>query len=272
MDRKLATLADPSALPKARSFVDAAAEDLGFDPQTRYQITMAVNEALSNAIEHGTPCGGGRLHLRVAAEEDGLAFYVRDCGEFAFTGSPGPDRIADRGRGFAFMNLLMDDVRLDARPGETVIRLAKRLSRARPEAGDRAFSPEANLAVIRSVFDAFDRWDVEALLERVDQGVIFEPLSTPVRGRTPYLGRDGLRSYFRDLQETWDEFKITMHDLRHRGQYVVALGRIRAVAGEFAADEPAGIVWRLRDGKVAWGKVYRTEEEALQAAGLLATW
>ena len=60
-------------------------------------------------------------------------FSVRDCGEFE-TPPRRSDPVAERGRGFAFMNLLMDDVRLDARAGETVLRLAKRLPGTPPPA------------------------------------------------------------------------------------------------------------------------------------------
>jgi hypothetical protein len=47
----------------------------------------------------------------------------------------------------------------------------------------------------------------------------------------------------------------------------VALGRIYARQASFVADDPAAFVFRLRDSKIVWAKVYRSETEALAAAG-----
>jgi ketosteroid isomerase-like protein len=97
--------------------------------------------------------------------------------------------------------------------------------------------------------------------------VMMEPLSTPVERRTPYLGVDGLRRYLRDLDETWEKFDVTIEELRAHGNYVVAVGRIQARQQSVVVDDPAGFVFKLRDAKVVWAKVYRSKEEALAAAG-----
>jgi anti-sigma regulatory factor (Ser/Thr protein kinase) len=122
----LALPADPSHLGRARSFIDATAAAAGFGEEERYQITMAVNEAVANALEHGVPCRGGTVHLGAEIEAQRLSFYVRDCGEFALVADPHPGGIAERGRGFALMHLLMDDVQLQT-DGQTEVRLSKRL-------------------------------------------------------------------------------------------------------------------------------------------------
>jgi ketosteroid isomerase-like protein len=162
----------------------------------------------------------------------------------------------------------MDDVRLDARPGNTVLRLAKRLPGA-PEAAPDAEPAAAarNIRVARELFDAFAARDVTRTVELVDRGVMLEPLSTPVERRTPYLGVGGLRRYLKDLDETWDEFDVTIEDVRAHGNYVVAAARIRARQGRLVLDDPAAFAFKLRDSRVVWAKVYRSEEEALAAAG-----
>ena len=270
IDAKLAIAADPAQLPEARAFVDSAAARAGFNGAARYQITMAANEAISNAIEHGAPCPGGRILLAAGASRDALTLSVRDCGRFAEGGTLTADSIAERGRGFAFMNLLMDDVRLESEPGQTVISLVKRLPGAPlAPAGASGHAGDANesLRVVERLLDGFTRRDVTTLLDVADRGVMFEPLSTPVGRRTPYLGHAGLRRYLRDLEETWDELRITIDELRPRADYVLARGSIHGAAGDFAADEPAFFVWRVRAGRAVWGKVFRSEEDALRAAG-----
>jgi ketosteroid isomerase-like protein len=121
--------------------------------------------------------------------------------------------------------------------------------------------------VVREVFDAFAARDVARTMELVDRGVMIEPLSTPVERRSPYLGVGGLRRYLRDLDQTWDEFDLTIADTRADGNYVVAVGRIHARQGSLVADDPVAFVLKLRDSKVVWAKVYRSEDEALAAAG-----
>jgi anti-sigma regulatory factor (Ser/Thr protein kinase) len=133
MASHLTIAADAARLSEARRFVEELANRFGFPEDARYQMTVASNEAVSNAIEHGEPCccDGEGIHLWAEPEQDELAIYVRDCGDFVLEVVPTPDPIADRGRGFTFMSLLMDDVSLDTKGGGTVVRLAKRLPEAR---------------------------------------------------------------------------------------------------------------------------------------------
>jgi ketosteroid isomerase-like protein/anti-sigma regulatory factor (Ser/Thr protein kinase) len=259
----------PHGLSEGRGFIDRALAEVGFDEATRYQVTVATNEAVSNAMEHGVPCEDGLFHLTANVESGSFVFSVRDCGEFEGAPSPPPDPVAERGRGFAFMNLLMDDVRLDARAGATVLRLVKRLpGTPAPEREAEPETAEENLRVVRELFDAFAERDAARTTRLVDRGVMLEPLFTPVERRTPYLGVDGLRRYLRDLDETWQEFEVTVEDLRASdGEHVVATGRIYARRDDFLADDPAGFAFRLRDGKIVWAKVYPSHEEALAAVG-----
>jgi anti-sigma regulatory factor (Ser/Thr protein kinase)/ketosteroid isomerase-like protein len=248
--------------------VDRALSAAGFDDAARYQITVATNEAVSNAMEHGAPCDDGHFHLAARVESSSFVFSVRDCGEFQDARTVAADPVAERGRGFAFMNLLMDDVRLDARSGDTVLRLAKRLPGAPiPVAAAARSSSERNVRVARDLFRAFAKRDLERMVELVDRGVMIEPLSTPVERRTPYLGVAGLRLYMRDLDETWQQFEITIEDIQAHDDHIAALGSIYARRDNLIADDPAGFTLKLRGGRVLWLKVYRSPDEALAAAG-----
>jgi anti-sigma regulatory factor (Ser/Thr protein kinase)/ketosteroid isomerase-like protein len=265
----LAISPGPQGLSEGRGFIDRALSVAGFDAAARYQITVATNEAVSNAMEHGAPCDDGRFHIAAGVERGSFVFSVRDCGQFEDAASPLPDPVAERGRGFAFMNLLMDDVRLDARPGETVLRLVKRLPGSASPAGEAQPGPtDENVRVVRELFDAFAARDIKRTISLVDRGVMMEPLSTSVQRRAPYLGVSGLRRYFGDLDETWQEFQVSVDELRAAGDHVVAFGRIFARTRDVVADDPAGFAFKLRDGKVVWAKVYRSQDEALAAAGL----
>jgi anti-sigma regulatory factor (Ser/Thr protein kinase) len=117
---------EPSQLFRARRFAEEAAAAFGFTDQDSYAFAFAVNEAVSNAIEHGEPCDDGTVRLRIQEEGSALTFWVRDCGTFAER-PPSTDPIADRGRGLAFMAAMVDELQVTPVAGGTVIRLTKRM-------------------------------------------------------------------------------------------------------------------------------------------------
>jgi serine/threonine-protein kinase RsbW len=121
--------AEPGELATARRFVDAAAARFGLGDPERYEFTFAVNEAVSNAIEHGRPSPDGKIRLYVAAENGALVFEVEDHGTFT-PGPPAIDPLHERGRGLAFMAATMDEVDVRRGSNGTVVRLCKRRAAA----------------------------------------------------------------------------------------------------------------------------------------------
>lgn len=127
-ERDISLPADLSRLLEARRFIVRAAADFGFDPAVQEQIKLAANEAVANAMEHGSPAPGSEVAVRAVEEETGsLVIYVRDGGSF-LRRVRHEGAMPERGRGLAFMDLLMDEV--EVRPGErgTEVRLVKRLA------------------------------------------------------------------------------------------------------------------------------------------------
>jgi anti-sigma regulatory factor (Ser/Thr protein kinase) len=121
--------ADPGELATARRFADAAAARFGLEERERWEFTFAVNEAVSNAIEHGRPAPDGTIRIHLAAEDGTLVFEVEDHGTFA----PSPPEIGplpERGRGLAFMAATVDEVDVRRAPSGTVVRLCKRRAAA----------------------------------------------------------------------------------------------------------------------------------------------
>ena len=122
--------ADPSELIGVRRLAEAAAIRFGLGEQERFDFTFAVNEAVSNAIEHGGSSPAGTIRVELDTQDDTVVFRVEDYGTFT-PKAPGPaDVFAERGRGLAFMAAVVDEV--DLRRGEngTVVQLCKRRSRA----------------------------------------------------------------------------------------------------------------------------------------------
>jgi len=118
--------ADLDLLKEARDFADGAAADFGFDVDARYQVRLALSEAVANAIRHGSSSPDDPVRILATEESGALVFEVVDTGRFVPRVRRRGD-IPESGRGLEFMRLMMDEV--DLRPGDrgTLLRLAKRL-------------------------------------------------------------------------------------------------------------------------------------------------
>jgi ketosteroid isomerase-like protein len=129
---------------------------------------------------------------------------------------------------------------------------------------------EENLALARQMLEAFERRDVEALLEISDPNIaFFAPTGELVTGDAAYWGHDGIRDYFNDVETAWIELSIAPSRYREVGDHVLVLGRVygRRV-GDEVFNSPAQWVLRIRAGKIVYGCVYTDKDEALRAVGL----
>ena len=117
--------ADLAYVKSARDFADLCAIEFGFPADQRYQLKLAMSEAVTNAIQHGSSSADDRIWLRAAAEGDALTFYVRDTGRFVPRVTRGS--LPESGRGLEFMRRLTDDVDLTPGPEGTELRFSKRL-------------------------------------------------------------------------------------------------------------------------------------------------
>jgi anti-sigma regulatory factor (Ser/Thr protein kinase) len=117
--------ADLARVKEARDFAERCAIDFGFPLDERYQLRLAMSEAVTNAIQHGSSSEDDPIWLAAAAEGSALAFYVRDTGRFVPRVTRG-DSMPESGRGLEFMRRLMDEV--DLQPGDegTLVRFSKR--------------------------------------------------------------------------------------------------------------------------------------------------
>jgi anti-sigma regulatory factor (Ser/Thr protein kinase) len=117
--------AELGRLKEARDFAERVAAEFGFDAEARYAVKLAMSEAITNAIQHGSSSPEDPIRIAVAEESGALVFEVLDTGRFVPRVTRG-GRMPESGRGLEFMRLMMDEV--DLRPGRhgTLLRLAKR--------------------------------------------------------------------------------------------------------------------------------------------------
>ena len=99
------------SLPKARAFVS---DFLASHPVTQdqsFDILLALNEAVGNAIRHAS--GGGPLRISCDVKGAALFMQIEDSGrgfDYRPTMAELPDPMAASGRGFFLMHELMDEV------------------------------------------------------------------------------------------------------------------------------------------------------------------
>lgn len=124
-ERELSVPADMYRLREIRDLVAAAAAEFGLGERDAYALKLATSEAAANAVEHGSTGAADVVRVRVRDEEGALVVYVEDSGRFVPRVKRASD-LPERGRGFAFMDELVDEVHLQPGSTGTVVRLAKR--------------------------------------------------------------------------------------------------------------------------------------------------
>ena len=80
--REHAMQADVGRLKEARDFAERAAAEFGLDGDACYQVKLAMSEAVTNAIQHGSSSPSDPIRIVVEAEGDALVFEVLDTGRF----------------------------------------------------------------------------------------------------------------------------------------------------------------------------------------------
>jgi ketosteroid isomerase-like protein len=129
---------------------------------------------------------------------------------------------------------------------------------------------EENAQLARQTFEAMGRWDLGGLLELYDPDVEFLPLTGTRVESGGYIGHAGVRAYFDEVAEVWEELHPHADDIRTVGDDVVVLGgcAVRGRGSGAVSDSPMAWIITVRSGKVTRHRGYRTRDEALEAAGL----
>ena len=132
---------------------------------------------------------------------------------------------------------------------------------------------EENVEVVRRIYEAVERGDVETVLGLYDPEIEWVFARSPFGGLLKsdvYRGHEGLKQMFRErYDDAWREVEDDLEEVIDAGDRVVSVvssyGRGRASGAEVRMTH-AG-VWTIRDGKVVRVE-WMSREDALEAAGL----
>ena len=128
---------------------------------------------------------------------------------------------------------------------------------------------EENVEIVRHLYELVNRGDLDAVLEYLDPSVHYD-LSERVFNPAIYEGHDGIRRFYAELNEVWDDFRTDPVEFIQAGDKVVVPHRVHAVGKESGVEVelPSTTIYSLSDGKVAAIRMYRDHARALEAAGL----
>ena len=110
---------------------------------------------------------------------------------------------------------------------------------------------DAEVAVVRAIYDAFSRRDVEGMVQYVSDDCVVDLPGTYERaGRTePYRGPEGVRAYFADAARVWDDLSLEADDIRAASDGVVVFGHVEGLHQGEAVRRRIVWLWQLRQGK-----------------------
>ena len=132
---------------------------------------------------------------------------------------------------------------------------------------------QENVETVRRLIDAWNRRDLDAMLDLGGEELVFANSLTAVEPGTR-RGRDEVIEVARKQWEILADARIEVDEFFDRGDEIIALVRLsRSMPGsDTRIEEPALGSYRFRDGKITQVEVLgfgRTEvPKALEAAGL----
>ena len=119
---------------------------------------------------------------------------------------------------------------------------------------------------VRVGIAAFNRGDIDWLLERIDDDFVFDwsRSRSPLRG--VYRGADGIAGFLREQWTTFEEFVVEPGEFIDRGRHVVVPVTLRARGREgIAVSADNTHVYTVENGRVARVALYQETHEALEA-------
>jgi ketosteroid isomerase-like protein len=123
-----------------------------------------------------------------------------------------------------------------------------------------------SVELMEAGYAAISRGDLDAFLALADPEIEFHSLIAEAEGRT-FRGHDGVREWWHAVIESLNirPGPEEIESFRDRG---VTRMRLSGTIAGVEVPQRMWMAWRVREGKIVWWTTYRTEAEALEAAGL----
>ena len=129
---------------------------------------------------------------------------------------------------------------------------------------------EENVELVRDSLDAYARGDLEKVVSHVSpEGELHSAIISGAEGNV-YRGHEGVRRWYAETFETFEEVRIEVSEIRDLGARVLVLGQLKAVGRESGVkvDSPTGWIYTISRGMLVKIEGFLSHADALEAAGL----
>ena len=129
---------------------------------------------------------------------------------------------------------------------------------------------QENVELGHRAIDALNRRDIDAFLAFLDPEVEFYSRIVELEGGGPYRGHEAIRSWWESLFSISPDFHTEIEDVRGVGDTTVARVRQRGhgVESDAPMEQMQWFATQWRNGRMVQVRVFVSESEALEAAGL----
>ena len=130
---------------------------------------------------------------------------------------------------------------------------------------------QENLTLARHGFEAFNRRDVDELVELSHPDCEWLPFRAQLEGYS-YRGHEGVRRFIVDMAEDWSRFEIELEELTDVDGRVLLIGRVHALArgSGVAVENRSGFVLEFSEGLICRLVSYSDPDDARRAASASA--
>lgn len=129
---------------------------------------------------------------------------------------------------------------------------------------------QENVELIRRSFEAFNRGDLEAILDDLAPGYEFHPSGRFMDTHRVYRGQEGFIEFWRSFRAAWENITISIERVEDLGDRVLTLGHFHGKGGGSGVEVEGESGWlhTIKDGEVVRLRSFATWNEAREAAGL----
>ena len=129
-----------------------------------------------------------------------------------------------------------------------------------------------NVEAFKRGVEAYNRADIDALLEMHDPEVEWHPVMQVLLGGDPkaYRGHAGVREWVHDLAASFDDIHIELSEVRDLGDRVLAIGRLSGRGKASGVETEITLAWlaEFTRGRATRVLSFLEPSEAFEAAGL----
>jgi ketosteroid isomerase-like protein len=129
---------------------------------------------------------------------------------------------------------------------------------------------QENVEIVRASFDAFNRGDLEGILDDLAPDYEFHPSGRFMDTQQVYRGREEFADFWGTFQSAWEDIAISIERIEAIDDRVLTLGSFHGRGGGSGVDVHAESAWvhTINDGLVVHLRSFATWKEALEALGL----